>query len=148
MGPGKCKACLCEWDKIPSVRRGAFACRIHSKFEANPTILPPTPPRQTSNPCNPFCHATLKYTSRSFFLSTTTPASCHTLVAASARCTEVLMLVLKFGLVGRGGAYIHARRRARSGPTLLSISHSTRPCSISRSSNLQWISITSHQRSI
>jgi hypothetical protein len=38
------------------------------------------------------------------------------------------MLVLKFGLVGRGGAYIyiHARHRAGSGPTLFSISHSTR----------------------
>ena len=29
----------------------------------------------------------------------------------------MLVLVLKFGLVGGGGAYIHARRRAGSGPT-------------------------------
>jgi hypothetical protein len=32
------------------------------------------------------------------------------------------MLVLKFGLVGGGGAYIHARRRAGSRHTLFSIS--------------------------
>jgi len=85
-----------------------------------------TSPRRTSNLSLsrtrriPFCYATPEHTLRSFLSSyspTTTPELCHSrapalIVAIPVMFTVGQKLMLKFGLVGEGRAYVLARHGA------------------------------------